>query len=948
VSPANRVNPGVKTAPAEVDELQRITDRIPVLIAYVDAKERIRRANRACQEFVGCAGDAIAGTTLLEALGADHYAAAKPYIERALQGEPAQFDACARRHDGTLRDMHISYSPDCDPDGMVQGFVAMAQDITEQKRSEALLAGQKRVLELITMGTRLDIVLEFLCRLVESWTTATARASILLADREGKYLRHGAAPNLPEAYNQAVDGITIGPETGTCGRAAYYKREFVTPDIAADPFWRPYAGVALDLGLRACWSTPILDGDGHIAGTFALYYPKPTLPDERDRKVVATISQTAAVAIFHQRAEEELGAERNRARAILESITDAFYALDSDWRFTYLNDAAERMLHREDLLGKNIWEEFRPAVESAFWREYHRARNDDVVVRFEEFYPPLNGWFAVHAYPSVDGLSVYFQNITERKERELTDAFLRQLDETTHSLTHSAEIVQAVARLLGEHMNVNRCAYAQVEDDGDTFNLAGGYNRGVAGIAGRYTFTHFGRECLRVLRTEEPFIVEDVEAEPRIADAVDSYRFTDIRAIVCVPLLKNEKLVGAIAVHQAAARNWTGSEVQLMQQVAGRCWESIERTRVERELRTSEEQFRTLANTIPNLAWMALADGHIFWYNQRWYDYTGAKPEEMEGWGWQRVHDPAVLPHVMERWTRSIASGEPFEMVFPLLGADGEFRSFLTRVEPVRDSQGSVVRWFGTNTDIAAQQQAEDRLRAAVRELQKLNSELEEFAYVASHDMQEPLRMINAYTQMLVRRHVQADNQQAMEFARTIRTGVERMEELIRDLLSYSRAVHAEDQSPGPADLGAALAQAVSMLESRINETGATVIAGELPVVLGDESQLSQVFQNLLSNALKYCRENEPPQIRISARQENRAWLVSVEDNGIGFQPQYAERIFGLFKRLHKQAYPGTGLGLAICKRVVERYGGRIWAESEPGRGSTFFFVLPGPETKSA
>jgi len=372
------------------------------------------------------------------------------------------------------------------------------------------------------------------------------------------------------------------------------------------------------------------------------------------------------------------------------------------------------------------------------------------------------------------------------------------------------------------------------------------------------------------------------------------------------------------------------------------------RRRSEAELRTSEEQFRTLANTIPNLAWMANPDGHIFWYNRRWYEYTGTTPQEMEGWGWQRVHDPAVLPAVMERWKNSLVSGEPFEMVFPLRGVDGLFHPFLTRVEPVKDETGRVVRWFGTNTDIAAQQETEARLVGSIEELRRANRELEEFAYVSSHDMQEPLRMVNIYTQLLLKRSLGHDKE-AEQYAGFIRQGVARMRELIRDLLSYSRVIH-EAGAPVTlaADLSDSLAQALELLKAPIEETRATITAGPLPAVAGETGQFAHVFQNLLSNSLKYRKKEVAPDIRITARRAGNQWTICVRDNGIGFDPRYANRIFGLFKRLHKDEYPGTGLGLAICQRIVERTGGRIWAEGELGRGAAVYFTVAEAQPGSA
>jgi len=353
-----------------------------------------------------------------------------------------------------------------------------------------------------------------------------------------------------------------------------------------------------------------------------------------------------------------------------------------------------------------------------------------------------------------------------------------------------------------------------------------------------------------------------------------------------------------------------------------------------KKIEESERQFRTLAETIPHLAWMADETGHIFWYNRRWYEYTGTALDEAGGWSWQKLHDPGVLPDVLTAWRRALASGDPFEMIFPLRRADGEFRSFLTRVEPVKDNDGRVVRWFGTNTDITEQRRTEDELR-------RMNRELEEFAYVASHDLQEPLRMVNIYTQMILKKTSAGSTEDLGQYSVFVQEGVKRMEVLIRDLLTFSRTIHAEALPIGIADLSAALREAMSVLRGRIEETGAVVTVSALPYTRGDTHQIAHVFQNVLSNALKYRKKDIPPQIGISASQEGEQWVIVIRDNGIGFDQQYAARIFGLFKRLHKEEYPGTGLGLAICQRIVERYGGRMWAAAKADEGATFYVSLP-------
>ena len=200
--------------------------------------------------------------------------------------------------------------------------------------------------------------------------------------------------------------------------------------------------------------------------------------------------------------------------------------------------------------------------------------------------------------------------------------------------------------------------------------------------------------------------------------------------------------------------------------------------------------------------------------------------------------------------------------------------------------------------------------------------------------------MVNVYTQLLMRRHV-GEDPQAREYAAIIHEGVNRMEALIRDLLTFSKTIQSVDLPTEKADLSAALAEAISVLKDRIEQTAASITAPTLPAVCGDTAQMAHVFQNLLSNALKYQTKGVRPDVRISAERDRTNWTIAVRDNGIGFEPQYAERIFGLFKRLHKEEFPGTGLGLAICRRIIERHGGRIWAESTLGQGSTFYFSLP-------
>ena len=236
------------------------------------------------------------------------------------------------------------------------------------------------------------------------------------------------------------------------------------------------------------------------------------------------------------------------------------------------------------------------------------------------------------------------------------------------------------------------------------------------------------------------------------------------------------------------------------------------------------------------------------------------------------------------------------------------------------------------------QQKALEEANAA---LQWANADLQQFAYSASHDLQEPLRMVIAFSELLRNSFGSSLGSAGAEYVGHIIEGAKRLDNLLRDLRSYTLASAADSPPPDEIDAGEVLHKTLSNLEASIRESGASITSAALPKVRMHSFQLEQVLQNLIANAIRY-RSDQPPCIQISAQPHGREWLFSIQDNGIGIEPEFREQIFGIFKRLHSSAeYPGTGMGLAICQRIIERSGGRIWVESQVGRGSTFFFTVP-------
>jgi PAS domain S-box-containing protein len=258
----------------------------------------------------------------------------------------------------------------------------------------------------------------------------------------------------------------------------------------------------------------------------------------------------------------------------------------------------------------------------------------------------------------------------------------------------------------------------------------------------------------------------------------------------------------------------------------------------------------------------------------------------------------------------------------------------------IRDESGQLIGFTKILNDETTRKKLEDSLVES-------NRALEQFAYAVSHDLQEPLRTINIYAQMLLTRHSAGLDGEAAEALQFITQSVKRMHGLIDDLLSYAR-VAADREPPVEISLDHDIESAISQLEQAIKDAGAVVTHDPLPTVITERSQMTRLFQNLIGNSIKYRSPDRQPKIHVSSRPEGSHWLISIHDNGIGFSPEYAETIFTPFRRLHGKEYPGTGVGLSICRRIVERYGGKIWAESVPGEGSTFHFTLPHPHSEQS
>jgi PAS domain S-box-containing protein len=368
----------------------------------------------------------------------------------------------------------------------------------------------------------------------------------------------------------------------------------------------------------------------------------------------------------------------------------------------------------------------------------------------------------------------------------------------------------------------------------------------------------------------------------------------------------------------------------------------------ETHLAQMEGRYRGLLEAAPDAMVVVNVAGEIVLLNVRAEKEFGYSRDELIGQKVKNIIPEGFAERLIADGTRSAAEAlaQQIGMGIELIGRrkDGSEFPIELMLSPLESAEGILVT--AAIRDISVRQKAEKHLVKTVGELKRSNDELRQFAYVSSHDLQEPLRMVSSYTQLLAKRYKGRLDSDADEFIAYAVDGCNRMQGLIQDLLTYSRAgtngkalheISGED----------ALRVALTNLRPTIEQSGAVVTHDSLPAVTTDAPQLTQVFQNLVGNAIKY-RGHEVPQVHVSATNNGGdEWIFSVRDNGLGIDPQYFERIFIIFQRLHgREEFEGTGIGLAICKKILERLGGRIWVESQPEKGSTFYFALPDTEEK--
>ena len=593
-----------------------------------------------------------------------------------------------------------------------------------------------------------------------------------------------------------------------------------------------------------------------------------------------------------------------RIQQILDSIGDAFFTMDRNYTVTYWNRRAEELLNvkRDEILGKNLWELFPEAVNLPSYTYYQQVLETRQAVNFEDYY---GIWLEVNAYPSEEGVSVFFRDISIRKEADIR-----------------------LQKAYAERTTI-------LESIGDAFFA----------VDNNWMVTYWNKMAEEVLFRKKADIVGK-HLWTEYADAIDS----DFYRLYHLAKATGETV--SFEEYYATLGKWF--EVTAYPSEAGLSvyFKDITlRKETDIRIREANERFEKVSEATNEAIWdWNIPENTLYW-----------------GSGFQTIfgYDVERLSPTLESWSKHIPEGQREQIIssfievvenpaqqvwekeYQYLKADGSIAQVVDRAIIIRDSKGEAIRAVVALQDISYRKKIEEELKVLnndlkvkLRELEQANEELEQFAFIASHDLQEPLRMVSSFMEQLKRKYgAQLDNK-AHQYIHFAIDGSKRMKKIILDLLDYSRAGRVTGELE-KVSLDEIIKDYLYLRNQLFTEKQATLKAGPLPEVKVYKVPLVQTLHSLLDNAVKYSRPDCPPEIQLFAVEKETEWVIGVKDNGIGISKQHFDKIFVIFQRLHnRDQFEGTGIGLAMVKKHVESWGGRVWVESDPGKGSTFYFTI--------
>ncbi|MFP5042704.1 PAS domain S-box protein [Parasediminibacterium sp. JCM 36343] len=651
---------------------------------------------------------------------------------------------------------------------------------------------------------------------------------------------------------------------------------------------------------------------------------------------------------------EKANIEKNN---ILESITEGFFAIDSNWKFLYCNKVVERILRMEHkkIIGQYFWDLIDMGNAPMLLEEFRKALAQKTRVNFEMYYKPFNMWLEVTAYPTDNGLSSIIKVINEEKRIEQLFTLEKEALELNASIDNTADtaIEYLIEGLQKIHPDMI-CSLLHVKNGllhnwhapdipADYLQLIEGTPIGInQGSCGTSAYL------------KERVIVDDIENNI----LWDKYKNLALRfgfkACWSIPLLdKGKSAFATFSTYFKTTRIPTGPEMNSFERIGDLLTTIIINKKAEQEILLSKERYDIVAKATNDAIWDCdLKTRSVIWNNgiSSIFGYNPSEVAYTTEWALRHIHIEDRR-RVIDKITFQLQQKEnTFSDEFRCLCADGSYKYVQNKAFVMNDPKtGKAIRIIGALQDVTIQKQTElkllelnEALKLRADQLAVSNTELERFAYVASHDLQEPLRTITSFLQLFKKKYAGKIDETADNYITFAVEGADRMKQLIMDMLEYSR-VNTQLKLNEEVDMHQVVREVLFNFSGKIKLSGAVIdVADNLPIIHAVKTQMMQIFQNLISNAIKYQKVAVPPHIVIDAIEKEQEWEFSVKDDGIGIDPKFFDKIFVIFQRLHsKTQYAGTGIGLAICKKIVEKHRGRLWVTSIPQEGSTFYFTIP-------
>ncbi len=860
------------------------------------------------------------------------------------------------------------------------------------KEAQDFTNAQEQVLTLIAGGAPLAQSLAAIVSLTEK-NSPGSLCSILLV--QGTQLRHGAAPSLPDAFVQAISRMPILEGAGACGTAAFRRERVVVEDVRVDPLMADYRYLLITHDLLACWSTPVTASDGVVLATFAVYRHSPGGPQAKDLDSMAIATRLARIALERARAEAGLVSSEARFREMADNIDEVFYNRDArTGRVLYISPCYQNIWGRSC---QSLYADPASYIDAVVPEDRHMLELADqrnkggLQAEVEYRISSTDGqerWIADHSWPVMSPAGVLERvvgtalDITQRK---LADLKLARTNRALEMLSRSSIAVKRIAdeaSLLSEVCRVAvdvgnyRMAWVGFAQDDEAHSITPAVHAGHED--GYLSVIRLGWSALDVngrgpagqaIRSGQPRYSDDISCADNHFYLPEAALERGYRSAVCLPLRGAERSFGLLFLYSSQTHAFNPEELRLLQELADNLAfgivslrEQAARQRAQDAARLAQEQVREQASLLDRAR-----DAIIVRNLDRSIRFWNKGAERMYGWTAAEVLGTTMddrmypSPQVLERAMAAVvAKGGDWTSELEQVARDGSTVLVEARWTVVRDEAGQVNGVLGINTDIRERTRArqeimqlnaslEERVSQRTAQLEFANEQLEAFSYSVSHDLRSPLSSIDGFSNLLEKALEKTPDTalagRHRHYLARIRSGVSHMGGLIDAMLALAQISRSQVRWE-QVDLSAQAEALLAGYQERAPGRPTRIDVKPGMVMMGDSRLLNIVLDNLLGNAWKFSAAAPCTDISFDCKlvvneAGAKETVFAVRDKGAGFDMAYADKLFGVFQRLHTASeFTGTGIGLTTVQRVILRHGGRVWAESEPGKGATFYFTL--------